>query len=1026
MPHWITNYTIILLSVLLAPFLSECLATTLDSKCSGGKIEKISEARDIHNSLVSPRSSPDEIELSNNAGALKIDSCARMRSLRVGGRELLSHPNNPLARIYFEDGRTVVANKLEQINQNEFRLRFKDSGIVLHLGIKVDPHGFIFSIIDLQPNKVIRAVTFLDVASKHVAQARDDKEWAQKATDEEPFLATVVLNPQTICDIDVRYRCRAHHELGLVGARALLLTSRKGNYLQNRQDIISRFDLPFAEIQGQWIRNADPTSFSYLFANVTHENHETLLRLAQRGGFDQILMTSPVVRGLYSQPKLKNFSSTEQYFTDMERLRRGGLRLGLHTLFGHIEPTDPLFELDNLLQFPIARLNGNVSSSQLDLPADNRLETNKAFKPYARYDWNSSKFAYLRIDDEIMRCNAQHFIKCKRGLYNTKAASHTSGALVRFVPYRGGAFWLDINNKELLRSSVSSFSALVQKLKIDFVYADGLSYLSPPDMEGDPGADIAYRHSKGLLPYLETFDTPPRLQSGGGVSAWDSHYCNRVATWDGVVFKNKAFTRNFKVPSMTAVSPYADIQHEMGWWKINGAKLSDGRGDYEATTYDDVHYAMTKVLALQSSIGLQLHPTAYQNAYLNELFDLIGLYHRAMRVSSGLRQKPAPVKEFLSEPREEAELAETAGKFQLIHKLTSQHYVHLGQKEKGAEILVWNPFGKQPLRAEVRPRFDYFPFNDERHLLLSDFSTDDIVIKASGTDVSCVQHGGELVMRHAGKGVGGCRLDLPGNFNLAYRRGIGLDITGDGHGEVVVTHLHNGAWGFRDYRLAVDFAARRQWVLGDPTTDLSDPVKGQVNSVNRTWQFSRLRRNWDYDYGSSNNTLSIFVFALPGQHKLTFHRVLALQEKGNSKLVNPSIELNGQRVVFPVTLSMAPNAPNILEIDGPLRRYRLYTENYQLLDERNLESNASLVKSGQNRLIIKADTSDPKYSTRLDLRVSVYDDEDADRVPTNGDYKNVYSPCNGSTNYCDDNCPRVPNPDQSDNDGDGRGDACES
>ena len=68
------------------------------------------------------------------------------------------------------------------------------------------------------------------------------------------------------------------------------------------------------------------------------------------------------------------------------------------------------------------------------------------------------------------------------------------------------------------------------------------------------------------------------------------------------------------------------------------------------------------------------------------------------------------------------------------------------------------------------------------------------------------------------------------------------------------------------------------------------------------------------------------------------------------------------------------------------------------------------------------------YALRLSAASHSQPDSDSDLVPDDGDQSGVAgdSPCaDGNVAYCDDNCPRDPNPDQADEDQDGLGNACD-
>ena len=263
---------------------------------------------------------------------------------------------------------------------------------------------------------------------------------------------------------------------------------------------------------------------------------------------------------------------------------------------------------------------------------------------------------------------------------------------------------------------------------------------------------------------------------------------------------------------------------------------------------------------------------------------------------------------------------------------------------------------------------------------------------------------------------------------MTFKRGIGLSVIGDGKDEEVIVHLANSGYGYRDFKFVVDFNDTNTVILSDAVGYGNSGVSGQLGTVG--WDYSKSDRHWHYDY-SIDSSISIYIFVGPGEScTLIFNSLKILQEKGDSQLKNPTITIDGNSVTFPVDLYASANdvEPHMLVYDG--NEYSVYSPVYELISGPS-DINDLTISSGVNTITVSSDTSNTMYSTRADVRVSVYDDGDRDGIPTNGDYyadPNVYTPYdpNSRKNFFDDNCPCNYNPDQADSDGDGIGDECDT
>src|SRR3989338_7135775 len=770
-------------------------------------------------------------------------------------------------------------------------------------------------------------------------------------------------------------------------------------------------------------------------------------------------------------------------FLNLMRMQWGDTNI--NTLIDFTNPEPDL--KDAILNYPIGHLavelfDGTTTSIVTDVPD---LAADQDFRYYYHHEGSYPGFdgRAIIIDNEILECNSylKETLTCARGVHTTHSAAHPFGAEIYLAPRAQGigAFFINpegvfttgINkDRKLIDVSVESFVNGLQPLGVDFLYFDGDSFVPPPEARNNPFMYWAFTSKYGILPYLREWNrvnvkivnnkeqhSVPLIQGG---QSFNSYIQTRAATDDGGIFKAKYQTK-FKAKQIYDANPYDGITPEFGWWKFNGAQFSltgNKLFDQNATDFDDVHYVMTKSATLPAAVGVEMWGGEV-NKRLNDLLDLMANYHDLIKkdIDSGLPTPPldsfpipSVIKNTLREVDNEAEISTIAG-YHFIRKKYNRFYF---QPETSLQTFD-NPYGTQKIKLQLRPKFDYYDYSltDVGHIPIRENLVGLTAIPSKIDDpddpndpndtvdpgvVCTIDTAGNVTVNNKQTAyAGGCKIDLPVNLSLADHRGFGMTVTGDGHDELVVLRLGK-TFELRDYKFTVDFTGERTIILGDPTGDNEDFVGGLKTQWN---EYLAKVRHWDFNYVSPH-PVSIFINVEKNTTALVkLSNLKALQEKGKSIIKNPAITLNDKTVQFPVTLSVDDHAPYILEYNGFDNTYSTYTPNFEndAINCNGCVANATatiyttdlLATQGTNEISFSAENG-PLNGQRSEVILNVYDDEDGDGVPTDGDFVNTittqpippHTMCNGTNNFCDDNCPGVSNLDQTDSNHDGTGDAC--
>ncbi|MCL5743610.1 MAG: hypothetical protein M1541_06745 [Acidobacteria bacterium] len=343
--------------------------------------------------------------------------------------------------------------------------------------------------------------------------------------------------------------------------------------------------------------------------------------------------------------------------------------------------------------------------------------------------------------------------------------------------------------------------------------------------------------------------------------------------------------------SMAELQPF-----EFGWFGYFTHSLKS-----RATRTREMEYAWSKALAYGAAMSLETNKKALDsNGRTREIFGLIKRWEDLKLKNS----VPAGIREQLKAPGKEFALE---GERILPVEYSPEVY------GAGADEWIFdNPYGAQPARFSVDAMPSLAKFHEAANVVILDparplkMYTEGTgplgsparqsegvryELKAAGEDfqVSAVNSGQDP----AGWGCAEIILD-GGPKDLSGHRALGVWVEGDGSGAVLHFTLEDsGRWNVRDYYVRLNFKGRRY-------VEIPEAAKGEVYDF--AFPYSNYWPIREINYRSIARVYVFLTNIAPGRTvESRFGRVEALKETP-LPLVNPTLRINGRRVVFPVRL----------------------------------------------------------------------------------------------------------------------------
>lgn len=269
------------------------------------------------------------------------------------------------------------------------------------------------------------------------------------------------------------YTAPAFKDGGVVGSKIALF----GCPAQEALDVIGKIELeeglPHPMLDGVWAKVSPTARESYLVMGFNSKNLEDCLSITKRAGLRYLYTDGGFQTWGHFKLDPDGFPNNWQSMKEcVDRAEAQGVRLGVHTLSNFITPND-LY----VTPIPDKRL-AEVGSSVLaaDMTAaegELTIKDPKFFNEMANNTLRTVRIGNELIQYDSVSANSPwRLIKCKRGAFGTRAASHKQGArIAKLMDHGYGTF---LTNAELSQEVAENIGRLFTETGLMQVSMDGL------------------------------------------------------------------------------------------------------------------------------------------------------------------------------------------------------------------------------------------------------------------------------------------------------------------------------------------------------------------------------------------------------------------------------------------------------------------------------------------------------------------------------------------------------------------------
>ena len=760
---------------------------------------------------------------------------------------------------------------------------------------------------------------------------------------------------------------------GIVGGKAGLVVTPVDQLRPVLQEMVKAESLPQSSLGGPWALDAEGIRGSYLFAHPSERGVERWIELAKRGGFTHLHFDGWYKSLGHYEPSPVLFpNGLEGMRTMVRKVHAAGLKAGMHTLTGCIQPHDPW-----VTPVPDKRLAADASytlAADMDEKSDMILTVEK---PQAHDTiWSySGRGNAIRIGDEIIQYSEisfsppYGFLKCTRGAFKTKASAHRKDDPVDHLRQVYIAFYPD-ERSTLVDEVADAIARVYNECEFDQIYMDG--------SEGMGSMHAIQTMRSAIYKRLNR----PAVVEASCWDHWSWYYHSRIGAWDHPKWGLKPFT-DLHCASIADYRQGALLQAQLGWWVVLGPSHAS-----RAETPDEMEYFCAKTLAYDSPSSTQGigSLTSPANARMQEYLTVAGWYER-LRLANYF---PESVKEQLRQPGKDFHLVQADdGAWQLLptnyltHKVTG--------RDNGTSIWrVTNEFSTQPLKLRLEALYGVTPYDSQDAVLLADCaSPDQFTVRQAAAGVTQtlsrstdqVKAGDASLCftatskRESSKGAW-ARMGMsfkPPYLSVKPCDALGVWIHGDGKGEVLNIQLvtpREYMHAFGEHYVTIDFTGWRYFEI---------PLRERDADKHRdyAWPYASLSGIYMSPVNTSHiSEVNLYLNNVPPNDtaRVCLSPIKALRTS-RVKLANPVVDLNGQQLVLPTTLESGDYVELTSGDDC-----RVYDERGTLLERITLQDKMPVLKAGENQIAFRGDAS-PGFAARAGVTVIAHGKPLTERSP---------------------------------------------